>query len=118
MDLIRRSLLDVLIVVLGGLYVYVAIYDAGIERFIGVLGGIGIVGAVFVKRRSRQTAGGLLLLGALPLAILTWWSIVTPLIAGLAILLAALSLSRKRGSCKVTAIRFATPAEGREQLPT
>jgi hypothetical protein len=46
-----------------------------------------ISAAVAVARRSVGVAIGLLVLGALPLAIATWWSIVTPVLAILVLIL-------------------------------
>ncbi|HEY4844358.1 MAG TPA: hypothetical protein VII89_01565 [Candidatus Dormibacteraeota bacterium] len=87
MNVIRRNLLEGLLVILGGLYVYVGVYEIGVARFAGILGGLIIVAATVVGRRSRPIAGSLLLVGTLPLAIATWWSVVTPLVAVLALLL-------------------------------
>jgi hypothetical protein len=98
MDVIRRNVLEGLLVILGGLYVYVGIYETGIPRLTGILGGLIIVVAAFVGIRSRLIAGGLLSLGTIPLAIASWWSIVTPLIAVLALLLGGIMLSQKRAS--------------------
>jgi hypothetical protein len=95
MNVIRRNLLEGLLVILGGLYVYVGVYETGIGRFAGILGGLIIVAAAIVGGRSRLIAGSLLLLGALPLAIATWWAIVTPLIAVLALLLGGIILFRR-----------------------
>ena len=92
MNVIRWNLLGGLLVILGGLYVYVGVYETGITRFAGVLGGLIIVAAALVGRRSRLITGSLLLLGPLPLAIVTWWSIVTPLITLLALLLGGIIL--------------------------
>jgi hypothetical protein len=36
--------------------------------------------AIIADPRSRPAATALLLVGAIPLAVLTWWSILTPLV--------------------------------------
>jgi hypothetical protein len=46
-----------------------------------------IVVAVVVARRSFTAAIVLLIIGALPLAVGTWWSILTPVLAILALIL-------------------------------
>jgi len=105
MDGIRRNGLEGLLVILGGLYVYVGIYETGIPRLTGILGGLIIVVSAFVGIRWRVIAGGLPLLGTIPLAIASWWSIVTPLIAGLALLLGGIILSQKRARAMLVARR-------------
>jgi hypothetical protein len=95
MNVIARNVLEGAIVVLAGLYAYVGIHEAGTARFIGIIGGVLIVAGLFARSSSRLLAAGLLVIGALPLAIATWWSIVTPLIALLLLLLGWIVLTRK-----------------------
>ena len=103
MDVIRRNALQGLIVILGALYIYVGAYETGPTRFVGILGGLLIAAAALARGRSRLIAAALLLLGALPLAIATWWSIVTPLIAVLTLLLGGIILIRQPRNATVAA---------------
>jgi len=105
---IRRNWLRVLTVILGGLYIYAAIHESGVLRLTGLVGGVLIVIAPFAGIRSRLLGGGLLMMGALPFAILTWWSIVTPLIAACALLLGGIAVGR-RESPRLADIRGPAP---------
>jgi|ERR1700680_2901201 len=112
MVVIWRNALEGLLVILGALYVYIGAYETGLTRFVGILGGLLIAAAALSRSRSRRIAAALLLLGALPLAIATWWSIVTPLIAVLTFLLGGIILSRQPRGATVAGIT-ATMAPGR-----
>jgi hypothetical protein len=46
-----------------------------------ILGGLAICAVLTIARRNHRLALDFLALGALPFAIATWWSVVTPLIA-------------------------------------
>ncbi|MDQ2894150.1 MAG: hypothetical protein M3Y09_00640 [Actinomycetota bacterium] len=70
-----------LIVVLGGYYVFLGGDSHGSARVAGVLGAAVICAAVLAARHSARLARTLLVVGALPFAVLTWWSVVTPLAA-------------------------------------
>ncbi len=48
---------------------------------VGIAGGLLIWGALRVAPRSHRVAIGLLVVGALAFAIVTWWSVVTPIVA-------------------------------------
>jgi hypothetical protein len=76
-----------LVVVIAALYAWVGISAHGIDRILGLAGALLILGALAATRRSRAVAAVLLLLGALPLAVTTWWSVATPLLAALCLLL-------------------------------
>jgi hypothetical protein len=76
-----------LVVVIAALYAWVGISAHGIDRILGLVGALLILGALAVTPRSRAVAAVLLLLGALPLAVTTWWSVATPLLAALCLLL-------------------------------
>lgn len=76
-----------LVVVIAALYAWVGVSMHGPDQLLGLIGAPLIVAALAVAPRSRPTAAGLLLLGALPLAVATWWSVATPLLAVLALLL-------------------------------
>ena len=67
------------------LYVWVGTAAHGLDQVLGLAGGLAILAAVAVARRSRAAAIALLVVGALPLAMVTWWSIATPVLAVLAL---------------------------------
>jgi hypothetical protein len=77
-----------LVVVLAALYAWIGISAHGVDRILGLAGALLILGTLAVTARSRAVAAVLLLLGALPLAVTTWWSVATPLLAALCLLLA------------------------------
>ena len=52
---------------------------------LGILGGLAICAVLTIARRNHRFALDFLAIGALPFAIATWWSVVTPLIAALAL---------------------------------
>ena len=87
-----------LVVVLAALYAWVGISAHGIDRILGLAGALLILGALAVTPRSRAVAAVLLLLGALPLAVTTWWSVATPLLAVLCLLLGWPRRSRTTGA--------------------
>jgi len=59
----------------------------------GVLGAVLIVTALGLRSRSRPLAGALLCVGALPFALLTWWSVITPLLAILALICGGVAIA-------------------------
>ncbi len=69
------------------LYLWVGIAAHGWDRVWALGGGVIILAAVAVARRSFIAALTLLVIGALPLALSTWWSIATPVLAILAVIL-------------------------------
>ena len=79
---------NVMLGALGALEVWLAATAAGPARILGVLGGLLIVGTAALRPRGWW-APALVGVGALPLAVLTWWSVTTPLLALLAIGFAA-----------------------------
>jgi hypothetical protein len=81
---IRRNWLIGLTAITALLYIYVGIGAHGLTRLLALAGGVLILAAA--AARSRPLAWLLLLAGALPVAVATWWSIVTPLLAVLALL--------------------------------
>ncbi len=84
-SVIRAQWLHFLISGLGGLQILMAVSAAPIPVVIlGVVGGIVLAAAPWVPR-GRWVRLTLIALGCLPFAILTWWSLVTPLLALLAI---------------------------------
>lgn len=84
-DVVRRNWLIVLTAVTALLYLYVGVGAHGLARLLAFPGGILILAAIVAAARSRLLAWLLLLAGALPVAVATWWSVVTPLLAVLAL---------------------------------
>jgi hypothetical protein len=76
-----------LLALLGAYYVFLGATALGVAGALGILGGVLIWAAPAMAPRSRRAAGALLVAGALPFAVATWWSVVTPLIAVLALAL-------------------------------
>jgi len=94
---IARHWLTGLTVVLGVYYVFLGSVALGVAGTLGILGGLLIIIAVLVAARgSTPLAASLLVVGALPFAVLTWWSVVTPLIAVLALAIGGSALAGGR----------------------
>ncbi len=86
-ETVRRSWPIAGVCVVALLYLWVGFAAHGWDRVWGLAGGLIILAAVPVAYRSFSAAITLLLIGALPLAISTWWSIATPVLAILAVVL-------------------------------
>jgi len=71
---------------LAALYGWIGLAGHGLIRVLGIAGALLILAALLATRRSRPIALVMLAVGALPLAVAAWWSIVAPL-AGLLVLL-------------------------------
>jgi drug/metabolite transporter (DMT)-like permease len=82
---------------LGGYYLFLGgdalPKPAGV---LGILGAIAIWAALVTTRRSHRLKLTLLIAGALPFAIATWWSVVTPLIAVLVLSVGPRAIRSKR----------------------
>jgi len=83
----RLTLSTALTVVVALLYAWVGFASVGVDRAAGLLGAVAILAARAVTDRSRPAAMVLLVAGAVPLAVLTWWSVATPILALLGLLL-------------------------------
>jgi uncharacterized membrane protein YsdA (DUF1294 family) len=105
-DTFRRTWPTALVVVVAVLYIWIGAVAPGWNRLFGIAGGLILLGALIVAQRSVPAAMALLAVGALPLAISTWWSIATPVLAILALLLGwfAVRSARqpRRGTTSVT----------------
>lgn len=78
-----RQRVSALVGVLGSLEVLMALTTT--PRWIaviGILGGLCVIAAPWLPDHGR---GRILLLGAVPFAVLTWWSLAPPLVAALAV---------------------------------
>ena len=80
-DTVRRTWPAIGVAVLAMCYLWIGAAAHGRDRILALAGGALILAAIAAARRSRPAAYTLLVLGALPLAIVTWWSIVTPVLA-------------------------------------
>jgi hypothetical protein len=73
----------------GAYLVFLGATALGIGGALGIAGGALVWAVAPLARRSRPLAWAALLAGTLPFAAVTWWSVITPLIALLAIALGA-----------------------------
>jgi hypothetical protein len=72
---------------LAALYGWIGLASHGLDRTFALAGAALILTALILARTSRPAAAILLAVGALPLAVAAWWSIVAPLSGLLALLL-------------------------------
>jgi hypothetical protein len=91
-DTLYRSWPTALTAVVAILYAWIGLAAHGWDRILGLAGALFVLAALVLAQRSMAVALVLLVAGALPLAIGTWWSIVTPLLAILALLLGQLAV--------------------------
>jgi hypothetical protein len=94
----ERRWLRGLIVTLGAYDVFLGADALGVAGVLGILGGVAIWAALSTTGRSRRVALTLLVLGALPFAVATWWSVVTPLIALLVLAIGVPAVRQKPSS--------------------
>jgi len=98
---VRRAWPAILTGILGScLMLVAATADKPLLLWPGLAAGLAVTAAPWVAGRSVRIAAGILLLGALPYAALTWWSAVTPLIAALALLTGTVAIRRRRHTLK------------------
>ncbi len=76
-----------LLVVCGAYYGFLGATALGLAGVLGILGGVLIWAAARAAPRTPRAAYALLLGGALPFAAATWWSVITPLIAVLTVVI-------------------------------
>jgi hypothetical protein len=76
-----------LLLACGAYYVFLGATALGVIGVLGILGGVCIWAAARAAPQTPRAAYCFLLAGALPFALATWWSAVTPLIAVLAVIL-------------------------------
>lgn len=93
---IRRVWPEILTGVLGACLILVASTAGTPLRLLGLACGLCVAGAPWITDRSTSLAIGVLLLGALPFAAITWWSVVTPVIAALALVTGGVAIRRRR----------------------
>ena len=79
---ISRNWLRGLTALLAILYVFLGATALGLAGALGILGGIAILAALATSARvPRRLRAIVLALAATPFAALTWWSVITPLLA-------------------------------------
>jgi hypothetical protein len=78
-----------LTVMLGGYYAFLGFDALKVAGALGIAGGLLIWAAVATTGSPRHARVALIVLGALPFAIVTWWSVVTPLTAALVLVIGA-----------------------------
>lgn len=94
-ETISRCWLATLTVVLGAFYIFLGATALGVGGMLGIGGGITILAIVALPTRIPTRVASLVLVAAaLPFAVLTWWSIVTPLLAVLVVATGSFALRR------------------------
>lgn len=86
--------------ILALFYIFLGATALGLAGLLGILGGIAALALLVSSARLPRRLGPLLLIAAaLPFAVLTWWSVVTPLLAVLMVAIGspALRSRRRRG---------------------
>jgi hypothetical protein len=96
MTLLKRRWMGILTAVLAMLYLYVGINSRGADMAAGLIGAALILLALPGLGLSRWIRESLLVAGALPLAVVTWWSLVTPIVAVLVIVFGSLAVGGER----------------------
>ena len=71
--------------ILAVLYGWIGLAGIGSHRLLGLAGAVCIVAAPLVARRFRLVGVALLVVGAVPLAVVAWWSFAAPLVGVLAL---------------------------------
>ncbi len=94
--------LSVLLSLLGAFEVLMAAGAASVGTVVvGVIGGVALAAASWVP--SLRLRWVLLLIGALPFAILTWWSVAGPLVAVAALAIGIPTLRHGLAGARITA---------------
>jgi hypothetical protein len=86
--------------VLGLYYLAIGVTVGGVTGIVAILGAVLVIAALALKTHSKRAAVALLVIGTLPLSILTWWSLITPIVAMLALLCGGVAIctSSPRGT--------------------
>lgn len=101
---IADAWLAVLTTVLGACFVLVAASAGPVLLVFGVASGLAVAVSPWIAHRSRRVALLALVLGAVPFAAVTWWTLLTPVIAVLALVagLAAIRAPERHGRAPST----------------
>jgi hypothetical protein len=103
MDAISRNWMAVLTGVLAVLYGYVGIGSGGVVLAAAIVGAVLILAALADLGLPRWTREAMLVVGALPLVALTWWSLVAPILAVLAIVVGSVAVRGGRAEPRTAA---------------
>lgn len=96
-----RNWLAGLTFVLAAFYIFLGATALGVAGMLGIGGGVAIVAVVAASSRMpRRVTLLTLLVASLPFAFLTWWSIVTPLLAILTVVIGWHALRDPAGSLR------------------
>jgi hypothetical protein len=91
LDVVSRNWLTGLTATLAVFYACIGI-NAGIGQVAGIVGAVVIVSALPDRGLPRWLREILLVIGAVPLAVFTWWSVVTPVLAILVIAIGSIAV--------------------------
>ncbi len=112
----ERNWTGILTVVLACFYIFLGATALGVAGLLGIAGGLLVLGLVAMRGKLPvPVAVALLLLAALPFAVLTWWSVATPLIALLLLALGLPTLARPHRPRGNAAVLVAGAAAGLER---
>jgi hypothetical protein len=81
-----------LTLVLAICYFVIGITAGGAIAMAAILGAVLIASTLAIWSRSKPAAAALLVVGALPLGLLTWWSVITPILVVLALVCGGLAI--------------------------
>ena len=95
-DTVRRIWPAIGVAALALCYLSIGAAAHGWDRILGLAGGVVILATIAVAGRSMPAARTLLVVGTLPLAVVTWWSIVTPVLAIVVLILGWIAVRHLR----------------------
>jgi len=78
--------------VLGLFYLAIGVTVGGATGIVAILGAVLVIAALALRTNSKRAAVALLMIGTLPLGIFTWWSLITPVVAMLALICGGLAI--------------------------
>jgi hypothetical protein len=115
---LERNLTRLLTAALGCLVLGLGLTAHGAAAVAGILGGAGVLAVAVAMSRLRPAAAtGALVAAVAPFAALTWWSIVTPLLAVLTIGLGTLAARRVAGASSPSTVSSG-PCSARRTPPS
>ena len=92
---LERNGTRMLAIVLGTLYLGLGVSAPGTRGILGVVGAVVVINLLLVDPRWPTLVGiGVLIAAASPFAIATWWSVATPLIAMLLVVIGGIAMRR------------------------
>jgi hypothetical protein len=95
---VGRSWTAILTIVLAVSYIFLGATALGLAGLLGIVGGVLVIALVVTRGElPRPAARALLIAAVIPFALLTWWSVATPLIAILLVGVGFPALRVRRG---------------------